>query len=118
MHVPLQSLQPSEFPLAHLEEDLEDHLGPEALRPVDPIARPSTADRGRIFWPYCMAVVIYHLLLALVFVPWLFSWTGLLLIPMGNYLFCSLGIGAGYHRLLTHRSYRCRRLLEPSFALV
>jgi fatty-acid desaturase len=118
MRVPHQSLQPSEFSLAPLEEDFEDHLTPKDRRRVDPIARPSSADRGRILWPYLMAVVSYHLLLPLALVPWLFSWPGLLLIPLGNYLFCSLGIGACYHRLLTHRSYRCPRWLEHTFALL
>jgi stearoyl-CoA desaturase (delta-9 desaturase) len=62
--------------------------------------------------------VAFHLLLPLAFVPWLFSWTGLLLIPLGNYVFCSLGIGAGYHRLLTHRSFRCPAWLEHAFAVL
>jgi stearoyl-CoA desaturase (delta-9 desaturase) len=84
----------------------------------DPIGRPAAADRGRIIWPYLIAVIGFHLLLGLAFVPRLFSWTGLLLIPLGNYVFCSLGIGAGYHRLLTHRSYRCPRWLEHTLAVL
>jgi stearoyl-CoA desaturase (delta-9 desaturase) len=31
---------------------------------------------------------------------------------VGNYLFTSLGIGAGYHRLLTHRGFKCPRWFE------
>src|SRR5262249_18888892 len=69
-------------------------------------------------WPYLSAVIVFHLLLPLIFIPWLFSWTGLLLIPLGNYVFTSLGIGAGYHRLLTHRSYRCPKWLEHLLALL
>ena len=101
-----------------LEEDAEDHAAPGGPPCFDPISRPATADRGRIIWPYTAAVVGFHLLLPLAFVPWLFSWTGLLLIPLGNYFFCSLGIGAGYHRLLTHRSYRCPKWLEHGLALL
>ena len=101
-----------------LEEDSENHLAPGDQRFADPISRPDTADRGRILWPYVIAVAGFHALLALAFVPWLFSWTGLLLIPLGNYLFCSLGIGAGYHRLLTHRSYRCPKWLEHTLAVL
>src|SRR5262249_2620725 len=62
--------------------------------------------------------VAFHLTLPLVFVPWLFSWTGLILIPVGNYVFCSLGIGAGFHRLLTHRSFRCPKWVERVFAIL
>jgi stearoyl-CoA desaturase (delta-9 desaturase) len=101
-----------------LPEDLENHLSSDALYAADPIARPSSTDQTRFQWPYLTAVVFFHLLLPLAFVPWLFSWTGLVLIPVGNYLFCSLGIGGGYHRLLTHRSYRCPKWLEHTFALL
>ena len=60
----------------------------------------------------------FHLLLPLAFVPWLFSWTGLILVPIGNYIFCSLGIGAGYHRLLTHRGFKCPKWLERTLAVL
>jgi stearoyl-CoA desaturase (delta-9 desaturase) len=110
--------RPSGPDLVPLEEDAENHLlagGPGA---VQPIARPAGAERGRILWGYSVGVVVFHLLLPLAFVPWLFSWTGLLLIPIGNYVFCSLGIGAGYHRLLTHRSYRCPKWFEHTLAVL
>src|SRR6266446_5327684 len=99
------------LPLVELDEDVEDHLSPDAHLSRDPIARPETVDRGRLLWPYALAVAGFHVLLPLAFIPWLFSWTGLLLVPLGNYAFCSLGIGAGFHRLLTHRSYRCPKWL-------
>lgn len=91
---------------------------PPGPRTFDPIARPVGTDRGRIIWPYAIGLVIFHLTLLLAFVPWLFSWTGLVLIPLGNYVFCSLGIGAGYHRLLTHRSFRCSKWLERTLAIL
>ena len=69
---------------------------------------PETVNRKKILWSYAIPVCAFHLLLPLAFVPWLFSWTGLILVPLGNYVFCSLGIGAGYHRLLTHRGFRAR----------
>src|SRR5580704_14951611 len=90
-----------------LDEDAEDHLLADPVPAFDPIARPADADRGRILWPYVLGFGAFHLLLPLAFVPWLFSWTGLILVPLGNYFFCSLGIGACFHRLLTHRSFRC-----------
>ncbi len=40
------------------------------------------------------------------------------LVFIGNYLFCSLGIGAGYHRLLTHRGFACSKWLEHTLAML
>jgi stearoyl-CoA desaturase (delta-9 desaturase) len=75
-------------------------------------------DGRRILWPYAIALLGFHLLLPLAFVPWLFSWTGLILVPLGNYIFCSMGIGAGYHRLLTHRGYNCPKWFEHTLAIL
>ena len=41
-----------------------------------------------------------------------FSWTGLILAVITYWMGGSLGIGMGYHRLLTHRSYRVPKLVE------
>src|SRR5262249_42468032 len=103
---------------APLDEDAENHLRSVGPPLADPIGRPETADRGRIIWPYALIVLGFHLLLPLAFVPWLFSWTGLLLVPLGTSFFCPLGIGAGFHRLLTHRSYRGPKWLEHVFAVL
>jgi fatty-acid desaturase len=108
----------SAAPPVSLEEDFENHDRLEDERFSDPIAAPATVDRGRVVWPYVFAIGGFHLLALLAFVPWLFSWTGLILIPLGNYFFCSLGIGAGFHRLLTHRSYRCPKWLEHILAIL
>jgi stearoyl-CoA desaturase (delta-9 desaturase) len=35
-----------------------------------------------------------------------------LFLPLGNYIFTSIGIGAGYHRLLTHRGFKCPKWFE------
>lgn len=106
--------------LVPLPEDGEDHLGGTRDADASPaqLDRPETAVRGRVLWAYAIPVIAFHLLLPLAFVPWLFSWTGLLMIPIGNYIFCSMGIGAGYHRLLTHRSYKCPKWFEHLLALL
>ena len=83
------------------------------------IRRPSTVDeRSRIVWEYVLGVGLFHLLIPLAFVPGLFSWWGVLWLPVGNYLFCSMGVGAGLHRLLTHRSYKCPLWFEHFLALL
>src|SRR5258708_1476208 len=54
-------------------------------------------------------IVGYHLLALLACLPWLFSWTGVVLAVGGIYVFGTLGINIGFHRLLTHRGFVCPR---------
>ncbi len=79
---------------------------------------PATVDRRRIIWGYVIGLIAFHLLIPVAFLPGWFSWVGLLWLPVGNYIFCSLGIGAGFHRLLTHRSFQCPLWFEHILALL
>src|SRR6478736_2632021 len=63
-------------------------------------------------------IIIFHLLALLACVPWLFSWSGLAWAVGGLYLFGTLGINVGYHRLLTHRGFACPRWLEHALAVL
>ena len=47
--------------------------------------------------------------------PFTFSWSGLT-ICVALYLLSALGVSAGYHRLLTHRSFRTTRFVEYTLA--
>jgi stearoyl-CoA desaturase (delta-9 desaturase) len=73
---------------------------------------------GKLFSSNVGAFVLLHMLALLAFVPWLFTWTGVVLVFVGNYVFGSLGINLGYHRLLTHRSFQCPKWLERTFSLL
>lgn len=77
---------------------------------------PATVDTTRILWPYAVGVGLVHLGALLAFVPWLFSWAGVILALAGLYVFGTLGINLCYHRLLTHRSFSCPLWLEHVFA--
>ncbi len=57
----------------------------------------------RITWPYATGVVVYHRIALRAFVPWFFSWAGVLPALFGLYVFGMLGIKLCCHRLLTHR---------------
>jgi stearoyl-CoA desaturase (delta-9 desaturase) len=72
----------------------------------------------RIYWRYAVAIPIVHLLGLLAFVPWLFSWTGVVLIIVGHHVFGLLGMTLGYHRLLAHRSFACSKRLERVLSLL
>ena len=82
-----------------------------------PGTAPATAQKKivpAIAWRYAVPIVSLHVLTLLVGVPWLFSWSGLLLCLVGSHIFGS-GINIGYHRLLTHRSFKCPRWVEYGF---
>ena len=55
-------------------------------------------------------IIICHLLA----VPalFMFSWENMAVMLIGNWIVGSLGIGLGYHRLLTHRSCKTPKWLE------
>ena len=65
-----------------------------------------------------VAVLFYHLVAALAFLPFFFSWTGVILALAGTYVFGTLGINLCYHRLLTHRGLVCPPWLEHTFAVL
>lgn len=58
-----------------------------------------------------------HILAALAFVPWFFSWSGVGVFFAGLYVFGVLGINLGFHRLLTHRGFTCPLWLEHALAI-
>ena len=53
-----------------------------------------------------------HVLALLALVPWLFSWTGVILCVLGIHFYGCLGINLCYHRMLTHRSLRVPKWFE------
>ena len=65
-----------------------------------------------------MAVGGYHVIGLLAFHPWFFSWTGVVLAVVGTYLFGPLGINLCYHRLLSHRSFKCPLWFEHTLAVI
>ncbi len=66
--------------------------------------------QGRINWVTSIFMGLFHVgaIAALFF----FSWKNLLAFVIMYFLAINVGIGMGYHRLLTHRGYRVPRWLE------
>ena len=81
------------------------------------LSRPS-AVTNRIVWRYAAPIATLHVLALAACLPWLFSWTGVVLLVVGTYLYGGLGINIAYHRLLTHRSFKCPLWLERFFVVV
>lgn len=80
------------------------------------IPRPATTNPVQVYWSYAINLVVVHLLALLALYPWFFSWTGLATCIAGLYVFGTLGINLGFHRLLTHRSLVVPRWLERCLA--
>ncbi len=85
---------------------------------VDDRPRPLKGRRGRIVWDYALVLLSIHLLALLALIPWLFSWTGVVLLIAGVYFYGGLGINICYHRLLAHRSFKCATWFERFLVLV
>jgi len=75
-----------------------------------------TQQRGAIRWDYTVFFVALHALALLVFVPWFFSWSGVAAFLICTIVFGQLAIPIGYHRLLSHRSFRTPKWFERTLA--
>jgi len=75
-----------------------------------------SADRWNLW--YFVPIVLIHAAMGLVFLPWLFTWSGFAICLVGTHLFGMLGINIGYHRLLTHHSLVVPKWLERFFATI
>lgn len=66
---------------------------------------------------YAGTILAVHLLALLAFVPQFFSWIGFWSMVVGIHVF-GQGITIGYHRLLTHRSFKTLPWVEHAFAIL
>jgi fatty-acid desaturase len=104
------------------EEDLHsvsDVPGGEALQ-VDPqrVPRPEETEPLRILWQYAIVLGLVHLIALYAFLPYFFTWSGVILAIAGHFVFGMMGITIGYHRLLTHRGFTCPKWLEHTLAIL
>ena len=72
----------------------------------------------RILWEYLAVLTGLHLIALLACLPWLFTWSGVIIAISGHFLFGMMGITIGYHRLLTHRGFSCPKWLEHTLAVL
>ena len=69
----------------------------------------------RVNWRDLFIITSFHLLL----IPaiFMFSWQNLAVMLVGNWIVGSLGVGLGYHRLITHRSFQAPKWLEYTLTI-
>ena len=72
---------------------------PESVRPI------------RIDQHQLIVIGLVHVLAFLAFIPWFYSFTGVVMGVASIFLFALMGINIGYHRLLTHRGFSCPKWL-------
>ncbi|CAN5431456.1 fatty acid desaturase [soil metagenome] len=69
----------------------------------------------KINWKNLTIIVSFHILTIAAFFT--FSWENFAVMIVGNWIVGSLGIGLGYHRLLTHRSFKAPKWLEYTLTI-
>ncbi len=72
-------------------------------------------DSRTINWQTLVAVALFHVLAAAALFT--FNWQNLVAAGLLWWISGSLGIGLGYHRLLTHRGFKAPRWLERTLAV-
>lgn len=95
-------------------DDASSRLDPPHNRPVAVNESRPQAGRPQVSlrWDYLVFFVTLHVVSLLVFVPYFFSWAGVVAFLVGVIVFGQLAIPIGYHRLLAHRSFRCPKWFE------
>jgi fatty-acid desaturase len=78
---------------------------------------PKATVPNRVRWEYAVPILGLHLLALLAFVPWFFSWTGVIVMILGVHVF-GQAINLCYHRILTHRSLKVPKWLEHGFVVM
>jgi stearoyl-CoA desaturase (delta-9 desaturase) len=89
-----------------------------SAKALNRLPTPDSVNFRKIAWVYAIGVIGYHLVALLAFLPWFFSWTGVVLAIAGCYVFGTLGINLCYHRLLAHRGLNCPKWLEHGLAIL
>jgi fatty-acid desaturase len=75
----------------------------------------TAASKRRINWITSIALILFHL--GAVAALFMFSWKSLIITAVLYWMAIGFGIGMGYHRLHTHRSYRVPKFIEYFFAV-
>lgn len=76
----------------------------------------AASEQGPLDWTAIGFFALFHGLALLA--PWFFSWSALGIALLLHWLFGGIGICLGYHRLLSHRSFRVPQGLEYAIALL
>ena len=76
------------------------------------------SSRIGVEWATAIGITAMHLLALLAFVPGFFHWSGVVVAPVLYYVAGGIGICLGFHRLLTHRSFRTFKPIEYALTIL
>jgi fatty-acid desaturase len=85
---------------------------------VSRLALPEGVQPYRVDWLNTLTIGGYHAVALLAFMPMFFHWSAVIVAIVGARLFGLLGINIGYHRLLTHRGFKCPKWFEHTLAVI
>jgi stearoyl-CoA desaturase (delta-9 desaturase) len=91
---------------------------PLADRAETDLSLPEGVQPYRIDWLNTLTIGTFHALALLALMPVFFNWTAVIVAVIAARLFGLIGINIGYHRLLTHRGFKCPKWLEHAFVVV
>ena len=111
-----------------ISTDTVVHAKPVSI-PIDPtvatvtvipasLDKPLNAQPLELYRSHAISLGLMHLLCLMALNPYYFSWSGLGLAIAGHFFYGMLGINVGYHRLLTHRGFKCPKWLEHFLAIL
>lgn len=103
-----------------LSSKSKQETGADLNRPIprSGLDTPESTKPTSIYWLYLVPLLVVHVLAFLAFVPYTFSWSGVVLAVLGHFFFGMLGITIGYHRLLTHQGFSCSKWFERTLAVL
>ena len=81
------------------------------------LAKPAATAPPKVYWVYAVPLVLIHLLALTAVLPWLFSWTGVILMVAGVFIF-GQSINLCYHRILAHKAAKLPKWLEHGFVIM
>jgi stearoyl-CoA desaturase (delta-9 desaturase) len=70
---------------------------------------------SKVNWVTAIAMTLFHVLAVTAF--FFFDWTAVIVALVLHWVALTFGIGMGYHRLLTHRSYKVPKFIEYFLAV-
>lgn len=95
--------------------DVADAIACRNDRPVTGV--PADLPRPKVVVWFLVALIVIHTVALGALLPYAFVWWGVPLVLLGNFIFGSLGINLGFHRMLTHKAVAFPRMLERLWVL-
>ena len=94
--------------MAMAGQDLDSQIEAQIRQEVGALPTPQTK------WDIAAGIIVFHL--GALFAPWTFTWSAFWVFIVLQFA-TGLGVTMGYHRLLTHRSFRVPKWLEYALTL-